>query len=424
MRSRRQVLTSGASGAAAALLAACGAPTAPGQGGSSASSSKSATEIVVGSALPLTGQESRAGGFFKTAYEMAVDEVNKDGGVMVKDANKKLPVRLILQDDRTEANLSRDLFERLATVDKVNFFLGGYSTSLGVAHAPVADQYKVPYVTGGEAAVEIFTRGQKYVFGLLSSVENLAISTMEWIKYFQDQGKLAKPGKITVLWENSAHGKDYQRGVNDYVKKNPDRFKVVLDEQFQYPGATDHRPLLQKAKSAAADFFLVDAHLEDYILMHRQYAELGLYHQVVTYGARGPEKAARDQLGKSTDYVASATWWSADLPYKQSKDFVTRFKAKTNATPEWYHALAYSAAMTLFKGIEQAGTLDRDKVRDKLAKITLADQILPGGKIYFRDNGQIDNPFVVTENLPDGSAPIVWPLDAKTGDSVLPYPKG
>ena len=411
--------------ALAVFLMACGGPTSPGGAGpgGGGSSAQAPAEILIGTALPLTGQESRAGGFVKTAYEMAVEEVNKDGGVMVKEFNKKIPVRLVVQDDQTDRNLSRNLYERLATVDKVSFFLGGYSTGLGVAHAPVADQYKIPYVTGGEAAVEIFERGQKYVFGTLSSVENLATSTMEWIKYWQDQGKLAKPGKIALLWENTAHGKDYQRGVQNFVNGNGDRFSVVIDEPFQYPGATDHRPLLQKVAATNADFFLVDAHLEDYILMQRQYAEVGLNHQVVTYGARGPEKAAREQLGPAWNYVAAALWWSPDLPYPQSKEFVERYKAKYNAAPEWYQALGYTAATTLFKGIEQAGTLDRDKVRDALAKTDIKDGLIPGQKISFQENGQINAPFTVTQNLPDGSSPIVWPLDAKTGEAALPVPK-
>jgi branched-chain amino acid transport system substrate-binding protein len=421
----------------AVLLSACGPPTAPGSGqpagdkpqtapgASPAASGAAPAEIIVGSALPLTGQESRAGGFFRMGYEMATEEINKDGGIMVKEFNKKIPVRLIIQDDQTDRNLSANLYERLATVDQVNFFLGGYSTGLGVAHAPVADQYRIPYVTGGEAASEIYNRGQKYIFGTISSVENLATSTMEWIKYWQDQGKLAKPGKIALLWENSAHGKDYQRGVNNFVNANSDRFSVVIDEPFQYPGATDHRPLLQKAAATNADFFLVDAHLEDYILMQRQYTELGLYHQVVTYGARGPERSAREQLGTASGYVAAASWWTPDLPYKSSKEFVERFKARyPDVAVEWYHGLAYTAAMTLYRAIEQAGTLDREKVRETLAGIEIGDAIIPGQKVYFRENGQIDNPFVITQNLPDGKAPIVWPLDAQTGESVLPVPRG
>ena len=71
--------------------------------------------------------------------------------------------------------------------------------------------------------------------------------------------------------------------------------------------------------------------------------------------------------------------------------------------------------------VDQAGA-SLQGARDTLAKTSIDNAMLPGGKIYFPPDGQIDNPFVITENLPGGTAPIVWPLDAKTGDAVLPVP--
>lgn len=379
-------------------------------------------EIVVGAALPLTGAEARPGGFVKQGYEMAAEEINRDGGISVREFNKKIPVKLILLDDQTDKNLSRNLYERLATVDKVSAFLGGYSTGLGVAHAPVADQYKLPYVTGGEGGSEIFSRDQKYVFGLLASVENLAISTMSWIAKHQDDGGLPRPLKIALVWENSPHGKEYQRGVRQVVDKEPTRYQIVIDESFQYPGATDHRPLLNKVKAAGGDVLLSDAHLEDYILMQRQVTELGMQFMVVTYGARGPEKTAREQLGVASNYVVAANWWSKELPYPQVKEFNSRFRAKYDSDPEWYHAMGYEAARTLFQAIEQAGTLRADAIRDALARTNETKSILPGQKVAFPATGHIDAPFVVTQNMPDGTTPIVWPPDAATGEAVVPIP--
>ena len=52
----------------------------------------------------------------------------------------------------------------------------------------------------------------------------------------------------------------------------------------------ENLPQLQKVKSARADIFLSDAHLQDYITMHRQYLQSGMHHQMISYGARGPEE--------------------------------------------------------------------------------------------------------------------------------------
>ena len=409
--------------APAAQPAATAAPAAKPTAAPATGASAAPAEILLGTGLPLTGKESRAGQFIKEGYDLAIEQVNAAGGVQVKEFGKKLPVRLITYDDKTDATASANQYERLATVDKVNAFLGGYSTTLVFANTVVAEKYGIPYVNGGGAASEIYQRGYKWIFCTIASVEKLAFTTMDFIDYWQDQGKLPKPAKVAVAWENTAHGKEYSAGINQRAKAKPDRYKVVLDEPFEYPGAKDHRPLLSKLKAASADIFLSDAHLEDYILMQRQYAEMGLSHQLVSYGARGPEKAARDALGPAGNYIVAANWWRPELPYPQAKSFVDAYQKKYKQSPDWYQAAAYDTARVMFKAIENAGTLDKAKVRDALANMDWKESILVGQQVKFQPNGQIDNPFVVTQNLPDGTAPIVWPFDAATGKAVVPTPK-
>jgi branched-chain amino acid transport system substrate-binding protein len=181
-------------------------------------------------------------------------------------------------------------------------------------------------------------------------------------------------------------------------------------------------------KAANADLFLADAHLPDYITMQRQYVGSGLCHKVVSYGARGSEKGAVDALGRENVlYVLSAVWWSPLVAAKnpQAKAFVEAFKAKYGGrTPEWYQALGYETARALFTAIQQAGKVDREAVREKLAALN-ADSLLPGGKLSFpADKGQQSHyPFVVQQNLEDGTAPIIYPHEQATSEGVAPNPR-
>lgn len=397
------------------------APTT-GSGNSAAGGGDCGNQILIGASLPLTGKEARVGGFYKDGYETAVKQWNEKGGINVGGSKKQ--IKLTVLDDQTNPTTSVSQYERLVTQDKVNFLLGSYSTLLVSADNVVADRYKIPYVNGGGAASEIYNKGNKYLFGVLSSVQNLAKTEMDWLKDMQDQGKLkTKPAKIALIWENTDHGKDFQRGVQDYAKANPDRFQVVIDESFEL-GGQDYSSLLQKVKAANADLFMADAHLEDFITMHRQYRELGLYHQVVTYGARGSEKDAKQQLGAAgVAGIVSATWWSPDLPYPEVKEFVAYWKKTHNGeTPAWYHALSYETANTLFNAIQKAGSCDKTKVRDTLASYN-EKSILPGNKTYFKENGQIDNPFVVVQNNLEGKSVLIYPKEVATSEPIVPMPK-
>jgi len=405
--------------ALAVLLNACAAT--PQQGAGTQGTANLPATIVIGATLPLTGTESRLGGFYKEGYDLAFEIANKDGGL--KFGDKRVPVQLTLLDDTTKQDIAVSLADKLINSDRVHFLLGTYSTSLVQAQTTVAEQNAIPYVNGGGAAAEIYSRGYKWIFGNLAPVNLLADTMMQWIDEQQGNGKLPKPSKIALVWENTSHGQDFKKGVSDFVAKKSDAYQIVVNEPFQLDGK-DFSALLNKVKAANADFFLSDAHLPDYLTMQRQYVQTGLCHKVISYGARGPERQAITTLGKDANYIVSAVWWNAQMGSQGlNKDFVTAFKAKYNKEPEWYHAVSYEAARALFTAIQQAGSIDREAVRQKLAALKI-ESILPGGQLSFpKEHGQqAFYPFVVQQNMPDGKAPIIFPKDAATAQGIAPNP--
>ncbi len=379
-------------------------------------------QVVVGAALPLTGEESRIGGYFKLGYELAVKEINDRGGVMLRAYHRKVPIKLIIYDDKTDPATSRNVFERLAVQDHVDAMLGGYSTDLVQAQTVVPQQHGIPYVNGGGAATAIYARGFTTIFGLLSSIQNLAFSECDFIEAMQAQKKLPKPLKMAIVYENTSHGRDFVDGLTQRAKAKPQNYQIVLNEAFDLHGK-DFGPLLQKVKASGANAFMSDAHLDDYITMQRQYNQMGLHHEYITYGARGPEKAARDALGDGVDYIVAASWWNRAIPNAAVRAFDEKWaKAYPNNAVEWFSALPYETARALFVAMTEAGSVDHARVIDALRHLDITDTVLPGGHIRFQPDGQINAPFVVTENLPGGKTVIVWPKSESTGSAVLPVP--
>jgi branched-chain amino acid transport system substrate-binding protein len=260
------------------------------------------------------------------------------------------------------------------------------------------------------------------VFGTLSPVDVLASTQMEFLNSLVAAGKLKKPLKVALLTENTEHGEDYAQGIRDFVKTHPGEFTIALKESFELY-TPDFKPLLSRVAAAKADLFMADAHLEDYIAMQRTYAQMGQYHQMVTYGARGADAAARKALGANTDYIFASGWWSDLLPYPQVKAFNAKWKAATGSEPQWYHATAYETVRALAAAIRKAGKLAPEAIREGLASVELSDSILPGGVLKFSKSGQAILPFVVTQNKPGDKVDIVWPKESKTGDAVAPIPR-
>jgi len=379
-------------------------------------------EIIMGAALPITGGQSREGGYFKKAYELAVKEINDGGGILVKGYGKKIPIKLIIYDDKSDNTTSVQLYEKLVTEDKVHVLLGGYGTPLITAHTVVAEKYRVPYVNGGGATGAIYQRGMKYIFCILSSVEKLAHTLMDWMALEQDAGKLKKPVRIALMGENTSHGKEFRQGVLDRIKAAPARFQVVMDEPFEM-NLKDADPLLQKVKAAKAEVYLADARLADYTTMHRRYTEMRLYHLVVSYGPRGGEKAARDALGTASDYIISCNWWHKDIPTAAAKTFADKYAKTYNEPAEWFPATAYETVRVMVKAIEDAGSLDKAKIRDALAKMDMKNSLVVGGRVWFKPNGQIDNDYVMMQNLPGGKVALIYPKEVATAKAIVPIPQ-
>lgn len=401
-----------------ALLAAGVISLSGWQGGGSAEN-----EIRVGVVLSITGREAKPGQYQREGIQLAIKQINEKGGVFVKGLNKKLPLKEVFYDDGSDQARSASLVERAITSDNVAALVAGYSTALGEAESVMPDRYKVPWITPGAAASSIFSRGYQYIFGTLTAIDSLGYTTGEFLGWLVDQGKLKKGLKIAEALENTDHGVDYGNGIDRWIKDHPGYFQVVFSEKFEL-GGTDFSGLLQKVKNSKADIFLADAHLQDYITMHRQYVQAGLHHQMVSYGARGPERDARKALGDATNYIFAGIWWSTKLPYPQVKKFAADYAAFTgHDVDSWYPATSYDAVRALAAAIENAGSLNKTAIRDALRGVELKDSLLPGQVLRFGKNGQINTPFVIVQNKPGDKTDIVFPKDAATGEAVAPQPQ-
>ena len=373
--------------------------------------------VEIGATLPLSGVDAKPAAAFREGYELAFDEANARGGLLVSGQKRKAHLRLL--DDAGSTENAALLAERLIDGEGVRFMLGTYQSTLVMAQSKVAERSRVPYVNGGGAATEIYANTH-WIFGLLAPVDLLAYSMMRWVDVEQNTGKLPSPLRVAVLWEKTAHGKDFERGVVDFAGKSARRrasYEVVFDESYAL-GSPDAKGVMQRLKAANADVFLADAHLADFLTLEQEYLAAGLCHRVVSYGARGTEQQAAEKFGRDkVSGILSAVWWSSEIGHELNHAFVESYSARYHTKPEWYSALAYESARALFTAIENAGSLEREKVREALASLQMAS-ILPGGRLSFQ-NGHAQYPFVVEQNQPAGGTAIVYPTELSQAQGAV-----
>jgi Periplasmic binding protein len=100
--------------------------------------------IKVGAIVPLTGRYGSLGEQIRNGYELAVDAINRDGGVNVRQFGKKIPLELRLLDDESDPTKTVQRAESLYA-ENIVAYLGGAGSDLHAAAAPIAEKNKTPY---------------------------------------------------------------------------------------------------------------------------------------------------------------------------------------------------------------------------------------------------------------------------------------
>jgi branched-chain amino acid transport system substrate-binding protein len=379
--------------------------------------------IAVGATLPISGRDAKTARFYREGYELAAELANHDGGLLI--LGKRIPVSLEIVDDANDPAAGVRALDALVASGKASFFLGSAASSVVEAQSARAAERKVPYVTAAGAEKPLYQRGNRYLFGIQAPVGLLAYSIMRWVDEQQKSHRLPSPVAVAVLAEEGPQGREFREGIVDFANKSESRrasYRIVFDELFP-PTSADFGPVLTRVKAARADVFIADASLANFLALHRGYVAQKLCHKVLSYGERGSELEALESLGlEPLTYLISAVWWSHRTGSgAASEAFVNAFKDTYHRDPEWYGALAYEAARALFTAIEEAGTVDPEQVRNRLAALRMKS-ILPGGFLAFGPDGQAQYPFVVQQNMPDGKQAIVYPRDLAQSAGVAARP--
>src|SRR5262245_31718652 len=123
------------------------------------------SEIRVGATVAVTGPASAEVGHFKKMMELWAETINAQGGVMLKEYGKKLPIKMIVYDDTSKPPDAVRLYEKLVTEDKVHVLLGPYSSPITVAASTVAETPQIPMLGLGANSTGIARRGFRWPGG-------------------------------------------------------------------------------------------------------------------------------------------------------------------------------------------------------------------------------------------------------------------
>ena len=376
-------------------------------------------KIILGAAVSLTGKYSTNGKHTKNGYNMAVERINSMGGVKVGGKTYKFDI--IYYDDESNSGRAAQLAERLIKQDGVHYMLGPYSSGLTKAIAPITEENKIPMVEANGASRSLFTKGYKYLFAVLSPANQYLEVAID-LAVEKNGGN---PVNIAMAFEQDAFSQDVRLGIVDAAKRTGST--ITIDDKLPKE-LNDMAATLAKVKATGPDVLVVSGHSKGALTAIRQIAEMKVDVPMLAMTHCDASKLAK-QHGKNSEYALCAAQWHKELSYKDDYfgngiKFDKDFNALYGYTPP-YQAAESAAALLVWKdAFERANSLDKDKVRDALAKTEMQTFY---GNIKFGEGGQnTAKPMVLFQVRCEGDScanRLVAPTKWASHKLVHPVPK-
>ena len=368
-----------------------------------------ADTVKVGVLLPLTGSQAKFGEIEKRSFEMAAEEINAKGGV------KGMKIELLFEDDTGKPDVGRSGVEKLISREKVPVITGGYSSSVTAAAAPVAQQFKVPFVICTGSADDITEKGYDYVFRINPAASEYPKAVESFLK---EVGKDVKT--VALLYENSAFGQSSSKSFEEDAKAAG--LKILVKEGYQ-AGAIDFKPILTKVKAANPDMIYMVSYVMDASLLMRQSKELRINPKIFVGGGAGftlPEFAK--SAGDASDGVYSATLWVETLPFPGAKEYFDKFLKKYGSETEYHGAEAYAAMYVVADALKRAKSITPKDVRDALVTTDMKTAFGPVKFISYGKKTQQNKLDTYLIQWQKGEQEAVWPKGVATKPYIYPTP--
>lgn len=333
-------------------LVGCG-KTAEADSGASAGD-----KVKVGLYGPLTGANTMNGEAMVQGAELAISEINADGGLLGKQ------VELIKLDDKSNAEQAVKNVTRLCEVDKVNLIIASIISNNILASADIVQKAQIPSLGSGTSPTWLQGDGKDYLFRVLP---NSKLSNEAIIHAIKELGV----ENVGIIYRADEGGNTNQKIFSERCAQ--DNVNVVGVEAFQ-PNDTDVSGQINKLIKAGMDGLVCYGTTADPIMILNQLKKTGYKGKVF-----GPEIFSPYAIKEATGDAANGVIYGAPYAVPVSADnanteiekaFLQRFVDHFGKMPESDVAYRTYDAMMLYKtAVERCQSVDGSKVTEALNEI-------------------------------------------------------
>jgi branched-chain amino acid transport system substrate-binding protein len=346
---------------------------------------RAAEELKIALVVPLSGRWARQGQLKKMGAEMAIHEINAQGGIKSL-GGAKIVLREADAGDSVEKAVSAA--QRALSREKISAGIGSWLSSFTLGVTEVAERLQVPWFTLSYAD-NITERGFQYTF------QSSPVSSLQAEQALDLALDLAKRNnqpikKAALVGDNTAAIVFFFKPLREKLLKAKG-IEVVVDDVWTPPLA-DATAIVQNLRSTQPDIVFYGAtNFPDSIQMLQKVKEFGLKTPFLGTGAWLVTPEYVTTVGKELlDNVMAVV---AAHPLRGQEDMVTRFTQRTGEVFMTQDPLmSYAHVWIIKEAAELARSTDPKAIRDAVARLDLrsgpaASTLLPG-RIRYDERGR------------------------------------
>ena len=321
--------------------------------------------IKIGEINSFSGIGAPFTGPYRSAVEMAVEEVNAKGGVLGRK------VEVVFRDDKGQPAEAVKHAQELVASEKVALISGTFLSNVGLAVSDWAKQNKTLFVAA-EPLTEAITwsKGHDHVF-------RVRPNTYQQGRMLAEKAGKLKHTKWATIGPNYEYGKRAWETFRDRLKElKPD--VQVVGEQWPTLGKIDASAEVGAVLAKNPEALYVSLFGSDWLAFVREAQKRGLFQKTFVVGILLGEPEYIDPLKTEAPegmLVTGYPWY--DVAQPAHKDFVARFTKKTDKNPVLGSLVGYVTYLSIFEAIRKAGSTDTDKMVAAFRGLTVETPIGP-----------------------------------------------
>jgi branched-chain amino acid transport system substrate-binding protein len=329
--------------------------------------------IKIGWPAPLTGTLA---GFAETTPWMAqqVEDYvnNKLGGIYLSEYGKKIPIKIIIRDTKSDPDLAATIAAELITKDNVDIMLALYSPAMTNPISAQCEKYGVPCIVS-QTILLSWLMGAPYEWSYAIGLAEPDFAIL-FFDLFDSMGDKVNK-KVAMINADDPDGRGFSESIKIVAKA---RGYTLIDAGLVPYGAADYSSYIYNWKSSGADILTGNMLFVDFATLWRQCNELGYKPKIVAMSRALLFPSWVEAIGgELPNGLIGYTWWSPFHPYKSSITGQTASQLveawEAHSGKQWTPVLGLTHAVleVAIDAVKRAGSLDKTKIRDALAETNL-----------------------------------------------------